>query len=50
MEQEHTYEQLVAKTREGIVGADDDEQWKIKISKLLRSGLNHTGFRGGLNS
>ena len=39
MSEEHTYEQLVAKTRAGIAGGADDELWKTRITALLRAGV-----------
>lgn len=39
MSEQHQYEQLVAKTREGIVGSADDELWTSRITALLRSGV-----------
>ena len=36
MSEEHTYEQLVAKTRAGIAGGADEELWKTRIAALLR--------------
>ena len=39
MSGDHTYEQLVAKTRAGIAGSADDELWKTRIAGLLRAGV-----------
>ena len=39
MSEEHTYEQLVAKTRAGIAGGADEELWKTRIAALLRAGV-----------
>jgi aminoglycoside phosphotransferase (APT) family kinase protein len=39
MNEEHTYEQLVAKTRAGISGGADEELWKTRITALLQAGV-----------
>ena len=35
MNQHNTYEQLVAKTRQGLAGSDSDDAWRQRIADLI---------------
>lgn len=41
MSDNHAYEQLVARTREGIAGGADDAHWSERIVALMRRELEH---------